>query len=231
MSGPASQPFELRKRVSRHSGRTMTGSPCRRARRPAVEPSSRRVAASVRPRGFIGFSRGSRAGIHSALTQIPSLTEIGELALKSSSESIVGQRRSPVNCSRKTHLHRGALTVRIGEDMGFLGSAKKRYNQSCECSGVHTCIIGDDIVDHLAWVWGVPFAPMTKAETVAAVSGLVERGRPPAFFITANTHYVMLCENDPELRAINDRGSLHRGRRVRLWSGRRAGKQRRSRSG
>jgi N-acetylglucosaminyldiphosphoundecaprenol N-acetyl-beta-D-mannosaminyltransferase len=63
-------------------------------------------------------------------------------------------------------------------------------------------------LDHPAWVWGVPFAPLTKAKTVAAVSGLIESDRPPAFFITANTHYVMLCENDPELRAINDRAAF-----------------------
>jgi N-acetylglucosaminyldiphosphoundecaprenol N-acetyl-beta-D-mannosaminyltransferase len=63
-------------------------------------------------------------------------------------------------------------------------------------------------VEHPAWVWGVPFAPLTKAQTVAAVTNLIERGRPPAFFITANTHYVMLCEKDPDLRAINDRAAF-----------------------
>jgi N-acetylglucosaminyldiphosphoundecaprenol N-acetyl-beta-D-mannosaminyltransferase len=51
-------------------------------------------------------------------------------------------------------------------------------------------------------VWGVPFAPWTMAQTVAAISDLIRAGRP-SHFVTANTHYVMLSERDPALRAIN----------------------------
>jgi N-acetylglucosaminyldiphosphoundecaprenol N-acetyl-beta-D-mannosaminyltransferase len=51
-------------------------------------------------------------------------------------------------------------------------------------------------------VWGVPFAPITLAGTLAAVTELVRR-RSPSYFITANTHYAMLTETMPELRAIN----------------------------
>jgi N-acetylglucosaminyldiphosphoundecaprenol N-acetyl-beta-D-mannosaminyltransferase len=52
------------------------------------------------------------------------------------------------------------------------------------------------------WVWGVPFTPLTLAETVAAVSSLVESGQP-TYFVTANTHYVMLTDQNPDLRAFN----------------------------
>jgi N-acetylglucosaminyldiphosphoundecaprenol N-acetyl-beta-D-mannosaminyltransferase len=57
------------------------------------------------------------------------------------------------------------------------------------------------------WVWGVPFAPLTLAETVAAVSSLIDAGRP-SFFITANSHYVMLSERAADLQAINERAAF-----------------------
>ena len=57
------------------------------------------------------------------------------------------------------------------------------------------------------WVWGVPFAPVTLAEAVAAVSELI-RERRPTFFITAPTHYAMLTAEEPDLRAINDRAAF-----------------------
>jgi N-acetylglucosaminyldiphosphoundecaprenol N-acetyl-beta-D-mannosaminyltransferase len=53
------------------------------------------------------------------------------------------------------------------------------------------------------WVWGVPFAPLTLAEAVASVSELVRRRRP-SYFITANTHYVMLTDAMPDLRGVNE---------------------------
>ena len=57
------------------------------------------------------------------------------------------------------------------------------------------------------WVWGVPLAPLTLAETVAAVSDLIEANQP-TYFITANTHYAMLTEENPDLRAINTRAAF-----------------------
>ena len=57
------------------------------------------------------------------------------------------------------------------------------------------------------WVWGVPFAPLTLAETVATVSHLIETGEP-AYFITANTHYAMLTEKYTDLRPINMRAAF-----------------------
>jgi N-acetylglucosaminyldiphosphoundecaprenol N-acetyl-beta-D-mannosaminyltransferase len=57
------------------------------------------------------------------------------------------------------------------------------------------------------WIWGVPFAPITLTEAVATVSGLI-RERRPSFFITAPTHYAMLTEEMPDLRAINDRAAF-----------------------
>ncbi len=38
-----------------------------------------------------------------------------------------------------------------------------------------------------AWVWRVPFAPLSMAETVTAIGNLIGMGRP-TFFITANTN-------------------------------------------
>ena len=57
------------------------------------------------------------------------------------------------------------------------------------------------------WVWGVPFTPLTLAETVASVGSLIKAGGP-AYFITANTHYAMLTENEPDLRQINTRAAF-----------------------
>jgi hypothetical protein len=50
------------------------------------------------------------------------------------------------------------------------------------------------------WLWQVPFAPLSMAETVIAIGNLIEAGRP-TFFITANTHYVMLTHQDPDLQS------------------------------
>ncbi|MGA8350730.1 MAG: hypothetical protein WBQ29_09995 [Isosphaeraceae bacterium] len=57
------------------------------------------------------------------------------------------------------------------------------------------------------WVWGLPFAPMSLAETVSTVSALIERGLP-TFFITANTHYAMLTEENPDLQQVNARAAF-----------------------
>jgi len=51
-------------------------------------------------------------------------------------------------------------------------------------------------------VWGVPFVPWTMAQTIAAICDLIRSGGP-SHFITANTHYVMLSDQDPALRVIN----------------------------
>ena len=52
------------------------------------------------------------------------------------------------------------------------------------------------------WVWGLPLARLTLAETVAEVCDLIE-ARRPSYFITANTHYAMLTEEHLDLREIN----------------------------
>jgi len=57
------------------------------------------------------------------------------------------------------------------------------------------------------WIWGLPLAPLTLAGTVETVSVLIERG-PPSFFITANTHYAMLTEENPDLRQVNARAAF-----------------------
>jgi N-acetylglucosaminyldiphosphoundecaprenol N-acetyl-beta-D-mannosaminyltransferase len=53
------------------------------------------------------------------------------------------------------------------------------------------------------WVWGVPSAPVTLEEAVEAVDALIERRRP-SYFITANLHYLMLSNENPDLAAVND---------------------------
>jgi len=58
-----------------------------------------------------------------------------------------------------------------------------------------------------AWVWRVPFAPLSMAEAVTAIGNLIEMGRP-TFFITANTHYVMLSQQNPDLQVINAKAAL-----------------------
>ncbi len=65
----------------------------------------------------------------------------------------------------------------------------------------------EPVASDRVWVWGVPFAPFTLTETVAAVSTLI-RGRLPSYFITANTHYAMLTEAMPDLHAINERAAF-----------------------
>ena len=57
------------------------------------------------------------------------------------------------------------------------------------------------------WVWGVPFAPMTLEETVEAVDDLIESQRP-SYFITANLHYLMLSNENPDLGEINARAAF-----------------------
>jgi N-acetylglucosaminyldiphosphoundecaprenol N-acetyl-beta-D-mannosaminyltransferase len=57
------------------------------------------------------------------------------------------------------------------------------------------------------WVWGVPFAPLTLAGTVAAVGELIEAGKP-TYFITANTHYAMLTAENPDLSSINQQATF-----------------------
>jgi N-acetylglucosaminyldiphosphoundecaprenol N-acetyl-beta-D-mannosaminyltransferase len=57
------------------------------------------------------------------------------------------------------------------------------------------------VVDPI-WVWGVPFAPLSIRETVIAIGGLIEAAQP-AYFITANVHYAMLSEQNPDIQMIN----------------------------
>jgi len=57
------------------------------------------------------------------------------------------------------------------------------------------------------WVWGVPFTPLTLAETVAAVGTLIQAGKP-TYFITANTQYAMLTAENPDLSSINQQAAF-----------------------
>ena len=51
-------------------------------------------------------------------------------------------------------------------------------------------------------LWGLSLARVTTQETVELVDGMIERSEP-AFFITANLHYAMLCDRDPRLAEVN----------------------------
>jgi N-acetylglucosaminyldiphosphoundecaprenol N-acetyl-beta-D-mannosaminyltransferase len=57
------------------------------------------------------------------------------------------------------------------------------------------------------WVWGIPFASLSMAETVSVIGDLIEAGRP-TFFITANVNYAMLTDENPDLRAINEQAAF-----------------------
>jgi N-acetylglucosaminyldiphosphoundecaprenol N-acetyl-beta-D-mannosaminyltransferase len=61
--------------------------------------------------------------------------------------------------------------------------------------------------DEPIWIWGVPFWPYTLQETVQSVAALVEK-KKPSFFITANVHYSMLTEENPDLREVNKAASF-----------------------
>jgi N-acetylglucosaminyldiphosphoundecaprenol N-acetyl-beta-D-mannosaminyltransferase len=67
--------------------------------------------------------------------------------------------------------------------------------------------MSENLTNERVWVWGVPFAPITLDQTVAAVSRMIAERRP-SFFITANTHYAMLTAQAPELAAINERAAF-----------------------
>ena len=62
-------------------------------------------------------------------------------------------------------------------------------------------------MDTRVWVWGLPFAPLTRAQALEAVVNLVEAGQP-SYFITANTHYAMLTKETPDLKAINTQAAF-----------------------
>ena len=62
-------------------------------------------------------------------------------------------------------------------------------------------------MDTRVWVWGLPFAPLTRRQALEAVVNLVEAGQP-SFFITANTHYAMLTKENPDLKAINTQAAF-----------------------
>ena len=56
-------------------------------------------------------------------------------------------------------------------------------------------------------IWQVPFAPFSMAETVKGIGDLIEAGRP-SYVITANTHYVMLTNQNPDVQVINAKAAF-----------------------
>jgi N-acetylglucosaminyldiphosphoundecaprenol N-acetyl-beta-D-mannosaminyltransferase len=60
--------------------------------------------------------------------------------------------------------------------------------------------------EHTA-IWGLPLARLTLAQTIDALTDLVE-ARRPSYVITANTHYAMLTQQVQRLREVNARASF-----------------------
>ncbi|RUL84920.1 WecB/TagA/CpsF family glycosyltransferase [Tautonia sociabilis] len=56
-------------------------------------------------------------------------------------------------------------------------------------------------------VWGLPLAPLTRSEAVAAIGALIE-DRRPSYFVTANLHFAMLAAGDPRLRLVAEQAAL-----------------------
>ena len=56
-------------------------------------------------------------------------------------------------------------------------------------------------------VWGLPLTPVTLEQTLDLIAQWVSE-KSPRFLVTANVHYAMLCERDPELRAVNRAASM-----------------------
>jgi N-acetylglucosaminyldiphosphoundecaprenol N-acetyl-beta-D-mannosaminyltransferase len=57
------------------------------------------------------------------------------------------------------------------------------------------------------WVWGLPLAPVTFAQTLDRVGELIRTGKP-AYFITANLHYAMLTDGDRRLVPVNEKAAF-----------------------
>jgi N-acetylglucosaminyldiphosphoundecaprenol N-acetyl-beta-D-mannosaminyltransferase len=56
-------------------------------------------------------------------------------------------------------------------------------------------------------VLGVPLTPYTTAETVDRLDEIVQSGGP-AYIVTANLNYAMLCDTDTDLHDVNERAAF-----------------------
>jgi N-acetylglucosaminyldiphosphoundecaprenol N-acetyl-beta-D-mannosaminyltransferase len=56
-------------------------------------------------------------------------------------------------------------------------------------------------------VWGLPLTPVTLEQTLDLIAQWVSE-KSTRFLVTANVHYAMLCERDPDLRAVNRAASM-----------------------
>jgi N-acetylglucosaminyldiphosphoundecaprenol N-acetyl-beta-D-mannosaminyltransferase len=62
---------------------------------------------------------------------------------------------------------------------------------------------GENEVPVSVRVWGIPLTPYTLEEALGRIDQLVAAGRPN-YLITANLHYAMLSDQNPDLRAVNE---------------------------
>jgi N-acetylglucosaminyldiphosphoundecaprenol N-acetyl-beta-D-mannosaminyltransferase len=91
-------------------------------------------------------------------------------------------------------------------------SARSGLTDACEeadraRSGLGPSSFLDGYGRSRVWIWGVAFSPMTREVAAQVVMELIST-RQPSMFITANTHYTMLCYENPELREVNSRAAF-----------------------
>src|SRR5262245_2883373 len=57
------------------------------------------------------------------------------------------------------------------------------------------------------WIWGLPLAPLTFAQTLEKVEELIKAGQP-TYFVTANLTYAMLTSRDRRVDQVNRAAAL-----------------------
>lgn len=91
---------------------------------------------------------------------------------------------------------RGADAVRTRHDASKesakLSALLNRYVSERTHAGADRCVVGDVLFDRF-----------TSDDTLTRIDQLIA-ARTPTYFITANVNYLMLCEQHPELKAVND---------------------------
>ena len=115
----------------------------------------------------------------------------------------------------------------FGQEPAALGreaSRRSAASETCDTAMAEKATISPaSQMFETTWVWGLPLARLTLAETLVAVCTLIE-ARRPSYFITANTHYAMLTDQQVDLREINSRAAfiLADGAPL-VWASRRCG--------
>jgi N-acetylglucosaminyldiphosphoundecaprenol N-acetyl-beta-D-mannosaminyltransferase len=98
---------------------------------------------------------------------------------------------------------------RIDASLGVVSMTSQEGKElGAELTGENPHILTQPLIDNeRVWIWGVPFSPLTRAGATALVIKLVE-ARRPSMFVTANTHYTMLTNANPNLGEINSKAAF-----------------------